>query len=144
MSEREGLGAVDFDTAFMRRREPEAGDFDVMGHVNNTVYVRWVQDIAVAHWEAVAPDVMRAENLFIVLRHEVNYRDPVLPGDTVEVRTWLGRARGPRFLRHVDIRKPGAARASAEAATDWCMLDATTKRPKRVGDDILAAFKVPG
>ena len=138
------MGAVDFSTAFCRVFHPQDADFDIMGHVNNTVYVRWVQEIAVAHWNAVAPPAMRDANVFIVLRHEIDYREPVLPGETVEARTWLGRARGPRFQRFVDIRKPGAARASAEASTDWCMLSAETKRPKRVGADILKAFNVSG
>ena len=141
---KDGLGAVDFDTAFVRRLTPAADDFDILGHVNNTVYVRWVQEIATEHWNTVAPDEMRAAYIFIVLRHEISYRDPVLPGEKVELRTWLGEARGPRFDRYVDIRKPGARRASAEALTTWCMLDANTRRPKKVGPDVLKAFDVSG
>ena len=140
----EGLGATDFDSAFMRPLTPAADDFDILGHVNNTVYVRWVQEIATEHWNSVAPDDMRAAYIFIVLRHEISYRDPVLPEEDVEIRTWLGEARGPRFDRYVDIRKPGARRASAEARTTWCMLDANTRRPKKVGVDVLKAFEVPG
>ena len=75
---------------------------------------------------------------------KIDYRDPILPGDTVEARTWLGKARGPRFDRYVDIRKPDAARASASALTTWCMIDAKTMRPKKVGVDVLNAFNVPG
>ncbi|MEL7491193.1 MAG: thioesterase family protein [Pseudomonadota bacterium] len=139
-----GLGAVNFDTAFVKTLTPHRDDFDQLGHVNNTVYVRWVQEMATAHWAAIAPAVMQAAYLFIVLRHEIDYRDPILPGDAVEARTWLGAAKGPRFERFVDIRKPGAQKPSAAATTVWCMLDARTMRPKRVGADILEAFQVPG
>jgi len=143
-SMKEGLGAVDFETAFMRKLTPSTTDFDILGHVNNTVYVRWVQEIATEHWNTVTPDEMRAAYIFIVLRHEISYRDPVLPDEDIEIRTWLGEARGPRFDRYVDIRKPNAKRPSAEALTTWCMLDAETRRPKKVGDDVLKAFKVSG
>lgn len=137
---REGIGAINFDTAFLRLFKPEPADFDVLGHVNNTVYVRWVQEIAVQHWNHIVSDEMRDTYIFIVLRHEVDYRNPILPGDVAEVRTWLGEAKGPRFDRFVDIRKPGSDRAAALALTTWCMLDIKTRRPKKVGKDVLEIF----
>lgn len=141
---REGLGAVSFETAFQRHFKPTPADIDVMGHVNNAVYVRWVQEIAIAHWEAVAPGALQDKFLFVMLRHEIDYRDQVLPGEIVEARTWLGRARGPRFERFVDIRKPGAARFSSFSRIDWCQIDAETRKPKRVGPEVLQTFQVPG
>lgn len=141
---REGLGAIDFDTAFMRIFTPGPDDIDVMGHVNNSVYVRWVEQIAVAHWETVAPGQLSQKYLFVMLRHEIDYREQVLPGETVEARTWLGRAKGPRFERFVDIRKPGARKFSSFSRIDWCQIDAITRRPRRVGEDVLSTFQVPG
>ena len=140
----EGLGAVSFETAFMRTITPSAQDIDVMGHVNNAVYVNWVQDIAIKHWETVAPGELQARFMFVMLRHEIDYRDAILPGETAEVRTWLGRAKGPRFERFVDIRKPGAKRFSSFSRIDWCQIDATTRKPVRVGEDVLNTFRVPG
>ena len=140
----EGLGAVSFDTAFCRPISPASSDFDELGHINNAVYVRWVQEMAVAHWELLAPQQLQAACHFIVLRHEIDYRDPILPDDAVEARTWLGRAHGPRFDRFVDIRKVGGARPAARAHTTWCMIDTASRRPKRVGADILDLFQVSG
>ncbi len=137
---KEGLKAINFDTAFLRVWVPDSDDFDILDHVNNAVYVRWVQEIAVLHWNHVASDALRDANLFIVLRHEIDYRNPILPGDCAEVRTWLGTAKGPRFDRYVDIRKPGSDRAAAVALTTWCMIDVESRRPKRVGHDVLDAF----
>lgn len=141
---REGLGAVSFETAFMRRFEAAPEDIDVMGHVNNSVYVRWVEKIAVAHWEAVAPGLLQDRFLFVMLRHEIDYRDQVLLGETVEARTWLGRAKGPRFERFVDIRKTGAKKFSSYSRIDWCQIDAETRKPVRVGPEVLDTFQVPG
>jgi acyl-CoA thioester hydrolase len=138
-----GLGAVSFETAFQQAIEPATADFDELGHVNNAVYLRWAQEIATRHWFRVASPELVARYLWVVLRHEIDYRDPILPGDAVEARTWLGAANGPRYDRHVDIRKPGSARASASVLSTWCMLDAKTRKPRRVGSEIFEAFQVP-
>lgn len=137
-------GAVSYATAFSQPVDPRPADFDELGHVNNAVYLRWAQEIAVRHWSLIASDAMKQRWLWVVLRHEIDYRDPILPGEAVIARTWLGPADGPRFDRFVDIRKPDAARASASVRSTWVLIDAATRKPKRVGADILAAFGVPG
>ncbi len=128
----------------MRRFSAVAADIDELGHVNNTVYLRWVQDIATAHWRHVAPAAMQSAFVWVALRHEIDYREPVYLGEDVEARTWLGTIEGPRFSRHVELKKPGAQRFSARAITQWCLLDMQSRRPMRVGPDILAAFGLPG
>lgn len=138
------VGAVSFETAPVMRRIATEDDIDELGHVNNAVYLIWAQDIAVAHWRTVGPGDLLEKYVWVALRHEIDYRDQVLAGEDVEVRTWLGRAAGPRFERHVDVRKPGAARFSAKVLTDWCLIDAKTRKPKRVGPDILVPFGVDG
>ncbi len=137
---REPRGAYSPETAFRLVFSPCADDFDELGHVNNAVYLRWAQEIAVAHWRAAASEDLKRRWLWVVRRHEIDYRDPILPGDSVEGRTWLGMANGARFDRFVDIRKPSAARPSAVVKSTWVMIDAQTRKPKRVGADVLAAF----
>lgn len=136
----DGLGALSFDTAFRMAIAPMPADFDELGHVNNAVYLKWAQHVAVAHWGAVAPPALKTKYLWVVLRHEIDYRDPILPGDAVEARTWLGEAAGPRYDRYVDLRRPGAQRAAASVRSTWCMLDAETRKPRRVGAEIFEAF----
>lgn len=138
------VGAASFETAALQTRTAAPHEIDELGHVNNAVYLVWAQEIAVSHWRRIASPALQAAFLWVVLRHEIDYRDAVLPGETVEIRTWLGRAAGPRFERHIDIRKPGAARPSAKVLTDWCLLDAATRKPMRVGPEILAPFGVAG
>lgn len=136
-------GCVSFETAYLQQIAPQPRDFDEMGHVNNAVYLRWAQEIAVAHWSKIATDAMKQTYLWVVLRHEIDYRDPVLPGDPVLARTWVSpSAEGPRFERFVDIRKEGGARPAASLKSTWCLLDAASRRPRRVSADILEAFGV--
>lgn len=138
------IRCVSFETAFSHAIDSAPADFDELGHVNNAVYLRWAQEIAVRHWSIVAPAEMKSQWLWVVLRHEIDYRDPILPGDDICARTWLGAADGPRFDRFVDIRKPSAARAAASVKSTWVLIDAASRRPKRVGADILEAFGVEG
>ena len=67
-------------------------DVDELGHVNNTVYLRWVQEVATAHWQAVASAESQAAVVWVVMRHEIDYKAPALPGDEVLLRTWVGKA----------------------------------------------------
>ena len=136
-------GCISFETAFEQTLAPEPRDFDELGHVNNAVYLRWAQEIAIRHWSFVASEAMKQTCLWVVLRHEIDYRDPILPGDAATARTWIApTSEGPRFDRFVDIRKHGGARPAASLKSTWCLIDAATRRPKRVGADILEAFGV--
>jgi acyl-CoA thioester hydrolase len=140
MVEQRYLGAGSFDTAVLSTRIAQPKDIDELGHVNNAVYVRWVQDAAVAHWFAAAPEEIDKAHIWVCSRHEIDYLGEIREGDEVEIRTWLGEASGARFSRHVDIRKPGARRASAKALTWWVLLDRATARPRRVDDGMIAIF----
>ncbi|ADM08876.1 hypothetical protein PB2503_04007 [Parvularcula bermudensis HTCC2503] len=134
-------GAISDQTAVISHRRPEPADIDALGHVNNAVYVRWIQDAAVAHWLGIADAEMSRRYVWICLRHEVDYREPVLPDQEVEIRTWLGALKGPRFKRHTEIKVNGSARWSVRAETIWVLLNAETRRPeRRVPKTILDAF----
>ena len=80
-------------------------DIDGQGHVNNTVYLRWVQDVATAHWEAIAPRAAQETVGWVVLRHEIDYKSAALLGDDVVLRTWVGKATRITFERFTEIRR---------------------------------------
>lgn len=121
----------------------DAADIDELGHVNNIVYLRYAQDIAIAHWRARATEEMVAGFVWVVMRHEVDYRAQLQLGDEVEVRTWVDDApRGPAWARFVDIYKVGADKPSAQIKSNWCLLDAQTRRIKRVPPDLVQRFVV--
>jgi acyl-CoA thioester hydrolase len=116
------------------------GDIDELGHVNNAVWVRWIQDVAVAHWNAVAPPEHRDAYIWVVTRHEIDYRSNVSEGETVTAETWVPEPpRGARFDRH--MRFTGAdGRVKVEAVSTWAMLDRATGRLVRVRDEVAAPF----
>jgi acyl-CoA thioester hydrolase len=119
---------------------PEPADFDVNGHVNNVVYVRWVQDVATAHWRARMDAETQGRWAWIILRHEIDYRRPLTPGEIARARTWVGEPKGPRFVRYVRIDGPDG-QMCAQAASEWCLIDAVTRRPARVPDAIAARLR---
>jgi acyl-CoA thioester hydrolase len=110
----------------------DAADVDELGHVNNAVYLRWVQEVATAHWATLAPEDARFALGWVVLRHEIDYRAPALPGDQVRARTWVGRAAGLEFERFTEIVRSADDRVLARARTLWCPIDAASGRPRRV------------
>ena len=112
-------------------------DIDAMGHVNNVVYVRWVQDVAAAHWDRVASAELKTRYSWVVLRHEIDYQNPAFEGEVVEGTTWVGEYNGARFERFVRLISKTSGRPLAEAKTMWCMLDALTGRPTRITPEVL-------
>jgi len=118
---------------------PTDADIDENGHVNNVVYLRWAQEMATAHWRALAPAEEQPNWAWIVLRHEVDYRRALLPGETATARTWVADAsEGPRYDRYVRIDGPDGAMC-AQALTTWCLVDAGG-RPRRVPAWIIETF----
>ena len=77
---------------------------DELGHVNNAVWVQWIQAIATAHWETVAPPEHVAAHVWVVTRHEIDYRGNVVAGETVTAETWVtDPPQGARVDRHVRV-----------------------------------------
>jgi len=125
---------------FARAFTPQPSDIDANGHVNNVVYLDWAQQIAIAHWEARQPPEDQARWAWICLRHEVDYRRALMPGETAQARTWVATAPdGPRFDRYVRIDGPDGAMC-AQAKTTWCLIEQASGRPKRVPPEIVARF----
>jgi acyl-CoA thioester hydrolase len=114
-------------------------DVDGMGHVNNIVYVRWVQEVAMAHWAAAAPAEAQAAMTWVVLRHEIDYLRPARPGDAVRARTWIGAGESLRYERFTDVVRADGT-VLARGRTLWCPVDIATGRPKRVPPEVRAAF----
>jgi acyl-CoA thioester hydrolase len=120
----------------------ETADIDELGHVNNVAYLRWVQDVAVAHWRAIASTVDQARLQWLVVRHEIDYKHPALLGDAIIAKTWVGTASRIRFERHTELLRAADGRLLAKARTLWCPIDAVTGKPASVGPDVRARFSV--
>ncbi len=114
-------------------------DIDELGHVNNSVWVRWIQDMATAHWNTAALPEHIAAYVWVVVRHEIDFFGNILSGESVEGRTWVGEApRGARFDRHVEFSRAG--KVIVRAKTTWAILDKATGRILRVPQDVAARF----
>jgi len=121
----------------------QPSDIDELGHVNNVVYLRWVQDAAVAHWRSAATPRQQAEVLWVVARHEIDYKHPARLEDAIVARTWVGGAAGLAFERNTEILRAGDRRLLARALTIWVPISPGTLRPMQVGDDVREAFSTP-
>jgi len=115
-------------------------DIDEQNHVNNTVYLRWIQEVATAHWRAIASPEAQEASGWVVLRHEIDYKAPAALGDEIVLRTWVGKATRLTFERFTEIRRNRDGRLLSEARTLWCPIDAQTSRPVRVSADLRAQF----
>jgi acyl-CoA thioester hydrolase len=120
-------------------------DIDPLGHANNVSYVRWIQEIAVAHSAAVGLDFAtygRMGGIFVVRRHEIDYLRPVLRGDVVVACTWVGSVMAAKCVRHTELRREGTEGVVAKANTVWGFVAVTTGRPTRIPGEIKEAFGV--
>ena len=124
--------------AFELTREVVPDDIDDLGHVSNVVYLRWIQDVATAHWQALAPPASRAELVWVVVRHEIDYKAPAVMGDAIRLRTWVGAATGLLFERHTEVLRSGDGCLLARGRTLWCPIDPRTHRPRRVSPELRA------
>jgi acyl-CoA thioester hydrolase len=120
-------------------RVPDA-DIDRQGHVNNVAFVRYIQDIAVAHWRAVAPDDVQAAFTWVVRRHEVEYLRPAFAGEELLLRTWVGEPSGATWERFTEVLRSGEDKPLVTARTVWVLLDVASGRPRRVDAAMVARF----
>lgn len=114
---------------------------DELGHVNNAVWVDWIQQIATAHWSAVAAPEHQAAYIWVVTRHEIDYRGNIGLGESVTAETFIPSApTGARFDRRVDFRD-AAGKVIVSANTTWAMIERASGRLTRVRDDVAAPFR---
>lgn len=129
---------------FEQERVPTADDVDALGHVNNIVYVRWVQDVAVAHSDAAGWDLaayQREGAVFVVRRHEVEYLRPAYEGDRLVLRTWVADWKGASSWRETRVVRERDQQEVVRARTLWAFVDASSGRPKRIPQAIVDSFK---
>ena len=115
-----------------------AEDIDHMGHVNNSVYLKWVQEAVVGYWERVAPPEAVARHLWIALSHEIKYRRPTFLDDLVVADVIAEKVDGARALFTTVIKR--GEEVLAEVKSTWCCLDAVSRRPARLAREIAARF----
>ena len=109
---------------------PGLPDIDHMGHVNNAVYLRWVQDAVLGQWRAIATTDAFTKHLWIALRHEIDYRRRAFLGDMLNVVATLTRVRDAKA--HYDTTIQRRSEVLAKVLSCWCSVDALTRKPLRL------------
>ena len=113
---------------------------DVLGHVNNAVWLQWMEALATSHWEALAPAEWREAYVWVVTRHEIDYRGNIALGESVTGETFVpDPPRGARFDRRVDFRNT-AGKVIVSARTQWVLIDKASSRIQRVPAEMAALF----
>jgi acyl-CoA thioester hydrolase len=114
-------------------------DIDGLNHVNNVVYLQWVNDISERHWNILASEEIRQKYIWVVLRHELDYLNQAFLGDEITLVTWVGTSSGVKSVRHVHVFKGDSVLLKAQST--WCLIDTKSLRPTRIKDDILSLLR---
>jgi len=116
-----------------------AEDIDEQNHVNNVSYVRWIQDVAVAHWENAANSDYRAEFTWIIVRHEIDYKKQAFEAEEITATTWVDGWRGFSCERFTEISRGEELLVKSKAI--WCMINKETHKPARISEDLKNCFR---
>ena len=125
---------------FELEQKVEPQHLDHLEHVNNVVYLQWVQDVAAAHWNKNASKEIKKGCVWVALRHEIDYKNQAFLDEELILRTWVEKFEGVKSFRRVQIIRKKDQKILVESLSIWCMLDAATGRPKRVSEEIVSGF----
>lgn len=130
---------------FKEKIKVKAGDIDENGHVNNVVYVQWMQDIATSHSDVVGFNKEKYQELkssWFIKSHFVEYHSPAFEGDEIEVVTWVSNIKKITSLRKYKFINMSNNKILATAETNWVYVDSESGRPKRIDEEARNAFLV--
>jgi acyl-CoA thioester hydrolase len=122
----------------------ESDDIDMLGHASNIAFVRWIQDVALAHSASVALGLeayQRIGAVFVVVRHEIDYVRPALRGDLVQARTWISGVGAAKCDRSTQLVRKSDGQVLAKGLTTWGFVEMATGRPTRIPEEVRSAFK---
>lgn len=114
-------------------------DIDAQGHVNNVAYVRWIQDVAVAHWFSATDEATRERLTWIVTRHEIDYKKPAFENEEITAITWVGEPTRVSWERFTEIKR--GVDLLVKARSVWCLIDRNTLKPSRITSALKETFQ---
>ena len=119
----------------------EERHLDLQNHVNNVQYVQWVQDVAQAHWEARATPAQQEKLFWIVVKHEISYKQQAFLGEEILLQTYVGKTTHVKSTRHVIIKNAETKKVLVEAKTVWALMDEEKQKPTKISEDLKKVFK---
>jgi len=119
-------------------------DIDAYGHVNNAVYLKWLDVAAWSHSAALGLSIdacTRLRHGMAALRIEIDYLRAAMSGDRVEVATWIADSdRKLRVTRRFQLRHAMDGGTLARAATQYVCLNLDNGRAARMPPEFIAAY----
>ncbi|QOD61415.1 acyl-CoA thioesterase [Polaribacter haliotis] len=122
-------------SVFEYKLKVKSEDLDDLNHVNNVVYVKWMDIVAFEHWAFLTKENPMKQFIWVVLKHEIDYLKQAVLGDKITVKTWVGETRGFKSERLMEFYKN--EELLVKAKTVWGMLDEKTYKPARIREDVL-------
>ncbi len=115
---------------------------DENGHVNNVVYVQWMQDIAVEHYSSIGGiEAQGPDATWVVREHKVEYLLPGFAGEEIEIKTWVENIRRVRSLRKYEFVRKSDGQVLVKGETDWVFVDVKNGRPVAIPEEVMNIFK---
>ncbi len=125
---------------FSQRFVVPSSAIDGLGHVNNIIYLQWCLEAAEAHWISKTDAKLREQFVWVVLSHNISYKNPAFVGEELEIQTWIEYHKGVRSERCYKIKSVEDGKTLIEAKTLWCLLDGTSRRPVIIPNEIADLF----
>jgi len=117
-----------------------ASDLDELNHVNNVQYVQWIQDIAKEHWEKRASEEILGAYFWVVIRHEIDYKQQAFLDDELIIQTFVGELTHVTSQRLVNIVNKKTNKVLVKAKSTWCLMDYKNKKPVKISQEMLRVF----
>jgi acyl-CoA thioester hydrolase len=115
---------------------------DEYGHVNNVIYVQWMQDVTIRQGESI-PEYKQPENTgWYVREHRIEYLTPAYLGDEIEARTWLSEMKRVRAIRKYEFTRKAHGKVIARGESQWIFVELATGRPIAIPPEMRALFPV--
>tara|TARA_B100000427_G_C15200343_1_gene460010 strand:+ start:52 stop:444 length:393 start_codon:yes stop_codon:yes gene_type:complete len=115
-------------------------DLDDLNHVNNVVYIQWIQEIAKEHWEKLASNEILDNYYWVLLEHQIKYLYPALLDDKIRIKTYIDSTEEIKSSRIVEIYNNDTNRLLVNSRTIWCLINSKTNKPVRIPDEIRQVF----
>ncbi|NND51286.1 MAG: acyl-CoA thioesterase [Flavobacteriaceae bacterium] len=115
-------------------------DLDELEHVNNVQYVHWVMDIAKSHWLNNATPALLKNYFWVLVSHHIDYKSSAVLNDTILLKSYVTQAEGVSSTRLVEMYHKQSNRLLVTSETKWCLMDAKTKRPTRITEELANLF----
>lgn len=134
----------DLPSPYLLELEVTAEDIDGLGHVNNAVYVSWMERCAWNHSQHLGLDLAtyrRLDRAMAVVRHEVDYLAAAYQGERLCMGTWIVESdQRLRMLRRFQLIRPADGATLLRANTTFACIELSSGRPRRMPPEFVEGY----